>query len=168
MNVSTQDYIKELFKLKPGDLGLLRSHAGQGLDESVPGFDLFAGIWWPLRQKNQLAPRREVSWLIAKLYATCPLDQKDGEHIASLLGRFWPNDEKEQKRYRQRFDKLLRTPLRKLEPNLFWALSVIGVHNGSIDWITLTDDLSIWERISKRREWAKRFTNMKIGDNNAD
>ena len=49
---STEAFIKALGSLKNGDLGLLRTHAGQGLDESVDGFDV-CRRWWPLRQKNQ-------------------------------------------------------------------------------------------------------------------
>ena len=58
---ATEQYIEVLTHLKSGDLGLLRTHSGQGLDETVGGFDLFAGLWWPLRQKNERAPRREVA-----------------------------------------------------------------------------------------------------------
>ena len=46
---ATEQFIGVLTDLKTGELGLLRVHAGQGLDESVVGFDLFSGLWWPLR-----------------------------------------------------------------------------------------------------------------------
>jgi len=74
----TEQYIEYLTRMKAGELGLLRQHAGQGLDETVDGFDLFAGLWWPLRAKSERTPRREVAWLIAKLYAFRPIPRSPG------------------------------------------------------------------------------------------
>lgn len=54
-------------KFGPGERARLRVLAGSGLDESIGGFDLFTGLWWPLRQKNTASPRREIAWLISKL-----------------------------------------------------------------------------------------------------
>ena len=65
---ATEQFIDVLKTLKAGDRKLLRTHAGLGLDQSVQGFDLFAGIWWPLRQNSSKAPRREVAWLVAKIH----------------------------------------------------------------------------------------------------
>ena len=87
---ATESYIAVLTSLKAGDLGLLRKHAGQGLDETVDGFDLFAGLWWPLRQRNQRAPRREVAWLVAKLYAFCPIPESPGETLARRPSQHTP------------------------------------------------------------------------------
>ena len=53
-------YIAKLESLKTGDLGLLGVDLGKGLDESIQGFDLFSGLWWPLRKKNPQVPRRKV------------------------------------------------------------------------------------------------------------
>uniref|UniRef100_A0A7V4LDT8 Type I-E CRISPR-associated protein Cse2/CasB n=1 Tax=Desulfobacca acetoxidans TaxID=60893 RepID=A0A7V4LDT8_9BACT len=152
---ATEEYIAKLAQMKPGELGLLRTHAGQGLDESVDGFDLFTGLWWPLRQKNERAPRREVAWLIAKLYACRPIPHSPGETLARQLSQCQPHKEKE--RFTQRFDRMLAKPLGKLEPHLRWALDLLAAKNLKLDWVKLTDDLSIWERESKRLEWAKQF-----------
>lgn len=174
MSNQTLLYIRELEKLKPGDLGLLRTHAGQGLDESVEGFDLFAGIWWPLRQKSAGAPRREVAWLIAKLFAAVPLEHRDGDdaRLARQLARCAPpkhvNDGKPWKAFIRRFDKLLRTPVRQLEPELRWALNQLREHNKTLDWVHLTDKLSEWERQTTRYCWATEFTSTLSGANHAD
>ncbi len=64
--------------LKEGERSKLRGLAGQPLDHTLPGFDLFTGIWWPLRKKNKAAPRRETSWLLAKLFGAFP------EHLKSM------------------------------------------------------------------------------------
>ncbi|MCC6160566.1 MAG: type I-E CRISPR-associated protein Cse2/CasB [Deltaproteobacteria bacterium] len=154
---ATRDYIKTLRSLKVGDLGLLRSHAGQGLDESVDAFDLFAGLWWPLRQKTQKAPKREVAWLIAKLYAARPLDDLSGSTLARQLSRCEPRQDRDARRFRSAVDRLLTCSISDIEPHLRWALDVIAEESLGIDWVKLTDDLSYWQHGSKRGEWARHY-----------
>ena len=153
----TEQYVDILGRLKPGDLGLLRTHAGQDLDESVHGFDLFAGLWWPLQNKSQFAPRREVAWLVAKLYAFSPMPHSAGDTLAHLLHRCQPNEERSRKRFREKFDDMLLLPLGKIEPALRWALSIIASGNMPLDWVRLTNDLSNWEREATRLRWAEQF-----------
>jgi CRISPR type I-E-associated protein CasB/Cse2 len=153
----TEQFIRTLESLKAGDLGRLRNHAGLSLDQSVDGFDLFAGLWWPLRQGNQRAPRREVAWLIAKLYAFCPLPQSYGATLAGQLGRAPVLDERGKTRHQQRFDDLLLLPLARIEPALRWAMTRIAGSGRGLDWVRLTDELSIWEREETRLKWSKDF-----------
>jgi CRISPR type I-E-associated protein CasB/Cse2 len=153
----TEKFIKTLGKLKSGDLGLLRTHAGQGLDESVDGFDLFTGLWWPLRQKNERAPKREVAWLIAKLYAFCPVEHSPGDTLARQLVYCLPYKKEEQERFEQKFDRMLVLPLDKIEPELRWALAEIASNKRKVDWVKLTDSLSRWEREITRLKWAEEF-----------
>jgi len=157
----TQEYIESLTNLKTGDLGLLRTHAGKGLDESVDGFDLFAGLWWPLRQNSQKAPRRSVAWLVAKLYASFPIEHCEGDLLAIQLRKCQPGEERGRKRFQQKFDKILLLPLDKIEPALQWALNQIGSQDLKLDWVKLTDDLSIWEREDTRLRWAEQFLGTK-------
>jgi CRISPR type I-E-associated protein CasB/Cse2 len=154
---ATEEFIKVLSNLKEGDLGILRKHAGQGLDESVNGFDLFAGLWWPLRAKSPRVPRRQTAWLVAKLYAFCSISQSPGETIAYQLRRCEPREERERKSFRQRFDELLKLPLDQIEPNIRWALDIIASKELKLDWVKLTDDLSIWQRESTRLKWAEEY-----------
>lgn len=154
---ATEQYIDVLTRLKPGDMGLLRTHSGQGLDESVHGFDLFAGLWWPLQNKSQFAPRREVAWLIAKLYAFRPIPYSPGVTLASQLRRCQPV--KDPERFRQRFDRMLMSPLNQIEPELRWALDAAAAESNNLDWVKLTNDLSIWERETTRLRWAEEFLN---------
>jgi len=158
-NPATIEYIKVLENLKSGDLGLLRTHAGQGLDESVDGFDLFAGLWWPLRNENPRTPRRSVAWLIAKLHAAFPIRREEGKELAVKLRTCEPSKPEDARRqFRQKFDALLRSEIRQMEPFLRWALQEIShLQNPSIDWVKLTDDLSGWHQESKRREWATHY-----------
>jgi CRISPR type I-E-associated protein CasB/Cse2 len=146
---STEEYMQNLIRIKSGELGLLRTHAGKGLDETVDGFDMFTGLWWPLRQKNERSPRREVAWLIAKLFAFRPLPQSPGDTLAHQVGRCRPA--------RYRFDSMLTSSLDSIEPALRWALDLIFSRNFGLDWVKLTDDLSIWERESTRLKWAEQF-----------
>jgi len=154
---ATEQYIEYLTRMKSGELGLLRQHAGQGLDETVDGFDLFAGCWWPLRAKSERTPRREVAWLIAKLYAFRPIPPSPGEMLARQLARCQPNKDPAKKRFTQSFDRVLTKPLGKMEPHLRWALGLLATRNLKLDWARLTDDLSIWERESTRLKWANQF-----------
>jgi len=157
--------------LGTGERSRLRSLAGQGLDADTRGFDLFAGLWWPLRQKNQAAPRRGIAWMVCKLHATVaiPHIRRDSAALAVLLGNREPREPNARKRFRQRFDSLLQTPLTGIEPGLRWALSVVreavvaGRAQG-LDWVQLTDDLSIWDRGEEHRHhrdvrdiWAEQY-----------
>lgn len=151
----TEQFIQALQSLKPGDLSQLRGHAGRPLDQSVPGFDLFAGVWWPLREKSQRAPRREVAWLVAKLYAFRPLPYAPGATLARQLGRLLLADDRARTRHQQRFDELLLLPLAQIEFALQWALTVIG--GRGLDWVQLTDKLSVWEREKTRLKWSNEF-----------
>lgn len=153
----TEQYINILTNLKSGELDLLRTHARQGLDESVDGFDLFTGLWWSLRAKSAGAPRREVAWLISKVYAFRPISQSPGETLACQLGRCRPDKNTEKERFTQRFDRMLTLPLGKIEPALQWALDLLASKDLKLDWLKLTDDLSIWERESTRLKWAEQF-----------
>jgi CRISPR type I-E-associated protein CasB/Cse2 len=158
---ATERYIEVLTCLKSGDLGLLRTHAGQGLDQTVDGFDLFAGLWWPLRKDSPRAPRREVAWLVAKLYASRPLPHSPGHALARQLRRCQPSQDSARKHFQKRFDRVLVLPLDKIEPALHWALDLLASSGRELDWVRLTDDLSIWERESTRLKWARQF----IGNN---
>jgi hypothetical protein len=141
----------------------LRLLAGGGLDASIDGFDLFTGLWWPLRKKNAASPRREIAWIISKLYAAFPIRhepcERDGATtLAVILGReerrfpLGPGRE----RFRRHFDSLLCATLAELERHLRWALdvvrdAVVSRRSNGLDWVQLTDDLSIWDRTTKHR-----------------
>ena len=160
----TVEYIKRLEALKEGERSRLRSLAGRPLDAQLDGFDLFTSRWWPLRNRSPRTPRREPSWLIAKLYGAFaasvphvrPEGAKQGPTLPAVLGLCEPRDEHAGPRFRTRFDALLCSPLPSLEPHLRWALSEVakavsgrvpharGVRG--IDWAILLDDLSLWDR----------------------
>ena len=136
----------------PGERAQIRAMAVRGLHQDTLGFDIFTGLWWPLRNKSQDAPRREVAWLAVKLYAAFSVPHLRAENCegptlpfalglsepthracsdAALLSGPVPEYEpaKSQfivaRRFRRHFDALLSTPLGALEPHLRWALSVV-------------------------------------------
>jgi len=146
----TERFIERLEALKEGERSRLRRLAGQPLDESLPGFDLFTGLWWPLRQNSPRAPRRETSWLVAKLYAAVGVPQQKDAALPVVLGRCEPRDDFGRKRHRRRFDALLRAPLAGLEPHLRWALSEAARPAGGADWVQLLEDLRTWDRSQDR------------------
>jgi len=168
----TAEYIKRLSALQEGERSQLRRLAGLPLDATLQGFDLFAGLWWPLRAKNQSTPRREPSWLVAKLFGAFSVphirpDSGDGPTLSEVLARCEPLDEDGRKRFRTRFDALLCSSLSSLEPHLRWALGEIAravaghVSHApdvkGIDWVQLLDDLS--RECDVRDRWAKKYLN---------
>jgi CRISPR type I-E-associated protein CasB/Cse2 len=157
----TEEFIRRLESLQEGERSRLRRLAGMPLDETVPGFDLFTGLWWPLRERNPRAPERRSAWLIAKLYGAFPVPHVRGEsaELAPLLGRRERAipDRDDRKRFRQRFDALLQAALSSLEPHLCWALSSIREAVGQkqaqgVDWVRLLDDLRLWVRGPDRQD----------------
>jgi CRISPR type I-E-associated protein CasB/Cse2 len=134
----------------------------------VDGFDLFAGLWWPLRAKNQRAPRRAVAWLIAKLYAVRPIEHSLGRTLAGQLARCRQHPDPKKDPVAQRMDRMLILPLARIEPALQWALNLIASKHLMLDWVELTDDLSLWERESKRLKWAKEFLKTSQEDHHVD
>jgi hypothetical protein len=157
-------FIKRLEALKEGERSCLRRLAGQPLDRTLQGFDLFTGLWWPLRATNERTPRRELSWLVAKLFGASsvphvPPESGLGPSLPRVLGRCEPSeppDYKARDRFRRRFDALICSTLSDIEPRLNWALDEVGrAVAGStphakgvtgIDWALLLDDLSLWDR----------------------
>ncbi len=170
---ATEEFIQHLEKLKDGERSRLRRLAGRPLDDSLPGFDLFTGLWWPLREKSPAAPRRETSWLVAKLWGAFPIPhlREAAACLPAVLGRCEPRDEHERRRSRNRFDALLQSPQSALEPHLRWALAVAAeaVAAGrarGVDWADLLDDLSTWNRSvghepkrDVRETWAEQYLN---------
>ncbi len=175
----TAVYIQRLEKLREGELSRMRRLVGRPLDATLQGFDLFAGLWWPLRAKSSGAPRREASWMVAKVYASfrIPHVQPKGGlelMLPAVLGRCEPRDEHAGKRFRDRFDALLCSPLSSLELHLRWALGEVAKavegrvpqarEVKGIDWVRLLDDISIWDRGEQHRDgrdvrdtWAEAY-----------
>ena len=175
----TAAFIQGLEALKEGQRSPLRRLAGQSLNATVQGFDLFTGLWWPLRARSPATPRREPSWLVAKLFSAFHVPHVRGESgaepsLPAVLGRCEPSDERRRARFRMRFDALLGTPLSALEPHLRWALGEVAravagrvPHARNVtglDWVELLNDLSIWDRGREHRRkrdvrdiWAERY-----------
>jgi len=177
----TEKLIRQLAALKDGERSQLRWLLGKDLDETLKGFDLFTGIWWPLREQSPRAPERRSAWLVARLYAAYPVPQvrQAGAELALVLGlreRALRN-EFDRQRFRARFDALLQAALLGLEPHLRWALHTVNEavnrkQAAGLDWVRLLDDLRLWDRNPdkqdedpKRREqdvrniWANDYLN---------
>ncbi len=175
----TAEYIKRLSDFQEGERSQLRRLAGQSLDATLQGFDLFTVLWWPLRAKSPSVPRREPSWLVAKLFGAFRVphirpDSGTGPSLPGVLGHCEPHDEDGGRRFRARFDALLCSSLSSLEPHLRWALGMIDQSVAGhmphaqdvkgIDWVQLLDDLSIWDRGKEHRRgcdirdlWAETY-----------
>jgi len=178
----TAKYIQRLSNLQEGERSRLRCMAGQPLNAMLQGFDLFTGLWWPLRADSPATPRREPSWLVAKLFGAFPIPHirpvsGEGPSLPEVLGSCEPHDDAGRKRFRIRFDALLCSPLSSLEPHLRWALGEIARAVAGrvpharevegIDWVQLLDNLSIWNRGEAHRLgrdirdiWAEMYLNV--------
>lgn len=155
---ATEEFVASLCRLKSGEISLLRAQSGMSLSENVEGFDLFAGIWWPLRQKSPRAPRREVAWLVTKLYAFHPMHQAPGNTLALRMAQCQLTMEEQRLAFTRRFDNLLQLPLSALETPLRLCLRHIASDKEQgLDWVRLIDDLSIWNRKTVRLTWARQF-----------
>ena len=157
---ATQQFIGTLQSLKPGDLGRLRKLAGLPLDESVAGFDLFAGLWWPLRDKTQrcAAPRSRL----ARCQTLCVLSHAPGRWHDTACAAPSGQTRRRTKAQcsQQMFDELLMLSLGQIEPALQWAIRYVADASVGLDWVRLTDDLSTWEREGTRLKWAKQYLQM--------
>ena len=166
--IQAEGFIRRLQSLQEGERSLLRRLAGQPLDQTLPGFDLFTGLWWPLSQRTE----RQSAWLVAKLFGAFPLPQVRGDHacLPRVLARH-EREESNPESFRRRFDDLLQSPLSSLEPHLRWALWTVGnaiqkKHAIGFDWVQLLDDLSRWDRGAEygragdvRDQWAEQYLN---------
>ena len=170
---ATQQFIEALIMLKTADLSLLRRCSGLSLHRAGPEFDLFTGLWWPIRQTNRRTPARWSAWLVAKLYGSCPL-RLGSRRLAALLGAVEPPvtqrrgkpDTRDRDRFRGRFDILLMSPALDLaiEPHLKWCFREVrarGPNDPAIDWVALLDDLWKWDRGNGgvQREWTEQYLN---------
>jgi hypothetical protein len=161
-NLSYQ-YIQRLASLKDGELAILRTLQYKPLDSELKGFDLFTALWWPLREAGKHAPRREIAWLIAKLYASIKIPHKQDAKLSVLLGSLYyktlHKDEKKADQIMSLNDKLLNLPIYALEPTLNKCLGLIKKDFDALDWVWLIDTISAWEVPSVRERWAEDFNN---------
>ncbi len=170
IETSTAQFIKRIAELKSGDLGRLRQLRGCELHENLDGFDLFTGLWWTLRKNSPRAPRREIAWLVTKLYAQFPFSQEDGLTLPAILGHIYRtlSTQKEKRTFAKRTDAILQAQANQLEHPLSWALQMLALHGyASLDWIQLTDDLSVWHEIVRQR-WAEAFLTQSSKDKNKE
>ncbi|MCX7963081.1 MAG: type I-E CRISPR-associated protein Cse2/CasB [Candidatus Sumerlaea chitinivorans] len=168
MSKPTLEYIEKLSQLGVGHRALLRACAMSRLDNDVRAFDLFSGLWWPLRQKSPQAPERESAWIIAKLYCAFPLEHERSRRLARELGRIaraQPN-ENLRKSIELRFDQMLTANRSNLEEHLRWALLTLCAHQArKLDWVALTDDLWKWNRDpSVKTRWARDYLGLTAPD----
>ncbi len=168
--IGTPKFIARIISLGLGQLNLFRSQKYKPINASVESFDLFSGIWWNLRQNNQWTPPREVSWLIAKLYAQYPTRHKPRAYFAiQFRNALFNLDKSNWRKQRLTFDSLLTAELDSIEPYLVWALSIMHQHFRKtekipLDWVQLTDDLSNWNKDKTKIEWSNQFLNINKGD----
>lgn len=155
-----------------GGLTTVRLAPGLNLDQDIAAFDIFTGVWWLIhqkshqdhRQKRHQAPRRKVAWLVTKLIAAYPIFHRKDQFLFLQLGiRERKLKEDDRDRFRRRINQILTARLDQLEPHLHWAIGQIKElsPSPSLDWVQLTDDLSIWDQgfhyYDIRQKWAYQY-----------
>ena len=138
---ATAEFIARLAALGPGDLARLRRLAGAPLHEALDGFDLFTGLWWPLRQHNPHVPRREAAWIAAKLFAWHPAGGGAGS-LGAALGKLARSGTVAEAAARL-LDLLVAAPAPP-EPLLRRVLRLLARRDIALDWVQFVDDLAHW------------------------
>lgn len=127
-----RDYVHRLTSqggLKSGNLSILRALSGQDLARSVGAFDLFSGLYWPIRQRTPRAPQREDAWLVAKVYSKFPWVPVDNEsaYITTYAAYLWRRTHASPYALAplvQRLDRLVAARGREFE---FYLLGLFGM-----------------------------------------
>ena len=63
-------FVRLCSRLDNASWAILEQAANKPLNYSAAAFDIFTGLYWPLRQKDKTAPARNAAWLALKLMAT--------------------------------------------------------------------------------------------------
>ncbi|MCX7625706.1 MAG: hypothetical protein N2Z21_05790 [Candidatus Sumerlaeaceae bacterium] len=128
-----RDYIRRLAGdsgLKAGNLAVLRALSGQDLAHSVEAFDLFSGLYWPIRQQSPRAPQREDAWLVTKVYSKFPWVPSDNEstYISRYAAQLWRQVHGEAHflpSLVRRFDRLMAAKGAEFEFSLLWLFAAV-------------------------------------------
>ncbi|MDY0319907.1 MAG: type I-E CRISPR-associated protein Cse2/CasB [Candidatus Cloacimonadaceae bacterium] len=157
MSSMTEKYVVLLSELGNGELSNLRAMRNRGLDDDLLCFDLFTSLWWPLRESSQRAPQRDIAWLIAKLYASYPIPQKTNMCLPRLMGELAKNNKAQSEQLDRLTDTIVNLSTSSLEPTLGMALNLIRKHYQGMDWVHLTDTLSMWRFHRVRERWGEDY-----------
>ena len=95
--------------------GAIRTHAGQGSTNPQP-VRPFLGLMVALAEKNERAPRREVAWLVAKLYAFCPFRIAPARPSLAAIGRCRPTKDPQEIRFPEKVRRMLPCRLTTSNP----------------------------------------------------
>jgi len=63
-------FVRLCSRLDSASWAILEQAANKPLNHSPAAFDIFTGLYWPLRQKDKTTPSRNAAWLALKLMAT--------------------------------------------------------------------------------------------------
>jgi len=137
------------------------------MHDCIEAFDLFTGLWWPLRRGPRV-PGREASWLVAKLFPWNP-STVEGGSLGDVLGQTAPRRREDLLRERRRIDSLLRAQGRPLEACLRQAVCRLNRAGVALDWVQVLQDLTLWDRPWKptQTKWARDWLQAMKGTRHA-
>lgn len=129
----------------PGDWAVLAAAAHRSMEESAEAFDLFAGLYWSIRDRKLTPPSRGAAWLVLKLMASVPARARLGPRALGAahcpldqLPRRQPSGRATGKRARPAYPVAM--PLgQRLEAALYAAVEqhLRRREPLPIDWVTL-------------------------------
>lgn len=157
--------------LKGGHLARLRALAMKKLSADVSAYDLFTGLYWPIRGRSPRAPRRNDAWNLAKLYAKFPwVPSADNVHTlpehlsrlcltlptASLARRFDRLFVIRGKDFELALQQLLALTRKPLQASAVTHPLLPGKFP-PLNWSRLLHEMRDWDTV--RFSWVNKITN---------
>lgn len=68
--LATRRFVSAAARLDDASWGVLANAANRSMEDDPAAFDIFTGIYWPLRNKHSNMPSRAAAWMALKLMAT--------------------------------------------------------------------------------------------------
>jgi hypothetical protein len=148
-------FVTSLRRLDRSKLLTLRQAAGKPLGAGLASFDIFNGLWRPLRRKRRVG--RGPCWLVATLF---PWNSKSGG--AGSLGaamRAFAARRANFDQAKRRFSLLLASSGPTADLRLLETVRLLAEEDLPLDWVRLLRDLSEWYAPGRpvQRTWANDF-----------
>jgi len=155
---AAEQFVDRLGELSESDLKTLRNAAGGRRGDDVRVYDIFTGLFRPLRRKHIMV--RWAYYLVATLYPWHPGNGPPANLGAAMRRLRPPSREKDARdRADRRFRRLLDSKGRDLGVRLLECVRMLRREGIPVDWPRLIEDLSQWYRGNHKTQysWAEEY-----------